>query len=68
MIPAKRFLLLSVTSLLLLAGLTLTLQAQDPPKGYRPNPNATPLPTPIPIATPDYQPLWSGNRVYLFVG
>jgi hypothetical protein len=61
MINAKPFLLLSVTSLLLLAGLSLSLQAQDPPKGYHPNPNATPLPTPTPIAAPDYQPMWAVN-------
>jgi len=61
MIPAKRFLLLSIASLLLLATLSLTLQAQYPPKGYHPNPNATPLPTPTPMAAPDYQPLWAVN-------
>ena len=35
MIPAKRFLPLSIASLLLLAVLALSIQAQDPPKGYR---------------------------------
>ena len=59
--PAKRFLFLTVASLLLLAGAALNIQAQDAPKGYHPNPNATPLPTPTPIAAPDYQPLWAVN-------
>lgn len=61
MISAKRFLLLSVTSLLLLAGMALSAQAQNPPKDYHPNPSATPLPTPAPIPQPDFQPLWSVN-------
>ena len=61
MIPAKRFLLFSVTSLLLLAGIALSVQAQDPPQGYHPNPNPTPIPTPAPIAQPDFEPLWSVN-------
>ena len=61
MISAKRSLLLSVTSLLLLAGMALSVQAQNPSKDYRPNPNATPLPTPTPIPQPDLEPLWSVN-------
>jgi len=61
MIPEKRFLLLSIASLLLLAILPLNLQAQGPTKDYHPNPNATPLPTPAPMAAPDYQPLWAVN-------
>jgi len=59
--PAKQFQFLIVASLLLLAGAALNLHAQEPPKGYRPNPNATPLPTPTPMATPDYQPMWAVN-------
>lgn len=61
MIPAKRFLLLIVASLLLLAGMALSVQAQEAPPGSHPNPNATPLPTPSPIAQPDFQPIWSVN-------
>jgi hypothetical protein len=61
MIPVKRFLHLSATSLLLLAGLAFSVQAQDPPKGYRPNPNPTPLPKPAPLPQPDFQPLWAVN-------
>lgn len=61
MIPTKPFLLLSVTGLLLLGSLGLSLQAQEPTKGYRPNPNATPLPTPTPMTAPDYQPVGAVN-------
>lgn len=61
MISAKRSLLLSVSSLLLLAGMALSVQSQEPPKGYHPNPNATPIPTPAPIAQPDFQPIGSVN-------
>src|SRR6478736_3161854 len=61
MIPEKRFLLLSIASLFLLATLSLSLRAQGPTKDYHPNPNATPLPTPTPMAAPDYQPLWAVN-------
>jgi hypothetical protein len=61
MIPAKRFLLLTVASLLLLTGIALSVQAQDAPKDYHPNPNATPLPTPAPKATPDLAPMWAVN-------
>ena len=61
MIPAKRFVFMSVASLLLLVGVALNVQPQDPPKGYRPNPNAKPQPTPAPVAQPDYEPMWSVN-------
>src|SRR3954467_13992150 len=60
-IPAKRFLLLTVASLLSLTGMALSVQAQGPSKDYHPNPSATPLPTPAPIPQPDFQPLWSVN-------
>ncbi len=59
--PTKRFLLLSVASLVLLAGVALSVQPQDRPRGSRPNPNATPFPTPTPIAQPDFQPMWAVN-------
>lgn len=61
MIRTKPFLLLCVISLLLLAGSARSLHAQPPPKGYHPNPNATPLPRATPYPTPDFQPAWSVN-------
>lgn len=61
MISVKRSLLLGVTSLLWLAGMALSVQAQNPPKDYHPNPSATPIPTPAPIPQPDLQPLWAVN-------
>lgn len=61
MIPAKRFLLLTVASFVLLTDMALSVQAQPAPPGYRPDPTATPLPTPAPITTPDPAPIWSVN-------
>jgi hypothetical protein len=61
MIRAKRFLLVSAASLFLVAVMSLIVQAQYPPNGYHPNPNATPVPTPVPVAQPDLQPMWAVN-------
>ena len=61
MTSTKPFLLLSVIGLLLLAGFGMSLQGQNPPKGYRPDPNATPLPKATPWPTPDYQPAGAVN-------
>lgn len=57
----RPMLLLTAISLLLLAGFAISLQGQDPPKGYKPNPNATPLPRATPYPTPDYSPAMSVN-------
>jgi len=62
-IPAKRFLLLTVAGLLLLTGMALSVQAQGPAGGYptRPTSPPRPIPTPSPTATPDLFPIWSVN-------
>ena len=61
MMSAKRYLLVSVASLFLVAVMALNVQPQGPAKGYHPNPNATPLPTPASAAQPDMQPMWAVN-------
>jgi hypothetical protein len=60
-ISKKQIFLVSVASLLLIASMAVSGQAQPPPAGWHPNPNATPLPTPAPRATPDYAPMWAVN-------